>query len=656
MDDEHGSGPTDGEDEAEMVGLSDFVAEHQEELGVRLSAVTNWRNRFYDFPRPQGESRRPQMFLKSELIDWARRHDKWRSPDDQLDPRPVAIAHRELQRAGISDEDHTLALGIAAYALVESPRPGSSTTRTTKKPSRRPSGDTSGHSDTVQPVTDAMARLDPPAHQRIMAALADHGSTPMSLRAEFAELTGDRGFLDDPLTGKILVAAVQHGPTINDPCCGSGLLLSLIEENAPPGSPHHLSGSEIDAGLAAAADLLLTANGIPAEITCENSLAMAEATGAVGPRFDTVIADPPAEAPETDDDGPVVRPSEWTGRWVTTVMDRLANGGSAGLVVPTRWMMARGGHAASTRRRLLDAGLIEAVIRVPTPTRNRRVGTTVVLVLRGTDLAAERDVLVIDIFSDRPPRQWDDEDDEDRATVDAVLRIMSDWRAAADTTVPSSDQPAIHVSTVAVSTARAGYFFDLDDHAAGPAVRETEPGGTSAPTRTPPASTSRSKAMRIAPAHTFADLVGQRLVVVTGRDPQKELPPGTGKVIVLQTSGQSFGSVDIVEPDMVPKKSRGIAVFALSDPTDDELPLGFLAAWLSSVENQEHLRTLGAGGSRGSRSVAHGAVLRLSAEFPPVDDRRRIAKAWDTLEEEDQRLRDLLHENAVTRRSLITHS
>lgn len=625
----------------ELTNLSNFVEEHTSELGVTLAAVTNWRKRFDDFPEPVGTRHRPRKFVKSELIEWAIRHGKWTPRTPSSERGPVAVAHASLEANGVPDPDHTLALAVAAVELLD--RSGDSRPpdhRDDEETSSPAAGRSVGTDEPALVVAAAHGRLDESARADVVAAIERHGSTPMALRLEFAELTGDKGYLDDPLTGTILVSAVRPGGTVHDPCCGSGLLLSLMARDGR-NSTQRLSGREIDPALAAAARALLAADGIDATIMCGNSLAPSSDEDATATdRHQTVIADPPAEAPPVGEQDPdvLVKPAEWTGRWVTTVADLMSDDGSAGIVVPTRWLMAKGGHAQSTRRRLVDAGMLEAVVRVPTPTRNRRVSTTVVLVLDGR--RSDRDgVLVVDVLSDRPPRGWDDAGSDYRDIVDLVGDLIGKWRRglAPDVGTREVGTDSVVVDVVDRDNAREGYFFDLlaRDHAAG--VPEKGSGYPST----------------ITPTRTLAELVPDRLVVVTGRNPELQLPAGTRQVVVLQTSGRSFGSVTVTTPEGIPRKSRGIAVFALSDVDDDEIPIEFLAAWLSSDEVQEHLTALGTGGAQRSRSVAHAEVLRLSGEFPSIDRRHRIARVWREIDEHEARLRDELADLERTRGDLL---
>lgn len=641
MVDERTNNSNDGD---ELIGLSDFVKLYAEELGVGLSAVTNWRNRFADFPEPRGPSRRPQFFVKSELIDWAVRHDKLAPVARQTDPRPLAVAHEMLQDNGIPDEDRTLSLAVAAVALARSTGTLTDSLRRPRSAGRG-SEDTQAADDIEAPAVDAYRRLNVSQRRRLADSIHRHGSTPLSLRLEFADATGDHALLDDPLTGRILVAAVHVGRSIHDPCCGSGLLLSLITSTQRRRATTEISAQEIDPALAAAASLLLAAEDVNAQITCADSLSPETPTK----RYETVVAVPPKDPPSPatpgneGSEGDAVSAAEWTGRWVLTVSDRLAPNGSAAVVVPTRWLMAKGGHAAATRRHLLDRGLLEAVVLLPTPTSTSRVGTAVVLVLRGTRPDSKSGILVIDTTAFVPPRRWAEPTAAESHLVDSVRTVLGDWRAQAGPAplLPVAGHDDVSVELVDEIAAREGYFFDLAEEGS----RTTRRGAT-----------GRHRALSIpTPRTTIADLVPSRLIVTTGRDPGSELPPGTERAVVLETSGPHFGSVSVLPLDRIPRKGRGIAVFSPTgeNPAED-LPLEFLAAWLSSQDNQDHLVALGTSGTRESRSVAHADVLRLSADFPEVGERQRIATLWAELDHHEEDLRRALDQIDSERRALIS--
>lgn len=634
----------DGND-PELVGLSDFVSSHAEELGgIGLSAVTNWRSRFDDFPEPVGTSKRPQFFRKSELLAWMVKHGKLPASALSSDLQPLAQAHLELEDLGIRDDDRTLALGVVAVELA---RAASLLTRSYRitHPSRHDevTGGTritpANHDAVDAPAIDTYRRLSQQQRRRITDSIKRHSTTTDSLRLEFSNGTGDHTLVDNPLTGRILLTCVRVGATVHDPCCGSGLLLSMLNKQFKDSERLRLSGQEIDPNLASAASILLAIDDNSAEIRTGSSLSGDSPRHA----YDTILADPPRIAPETADQATspseteAIPPAEWTGRWVISVVDQLAPTGSAAVMVPPRWLMAKGGHAANVRQRLLDIGALEAVILVPTPTSTSRVGTSVALVLRGSRVEATRGVLVIDISRFHPPRTWGKASRDEKHLLNSVQRVLSEWRKpeGKDRLADLEIHDDMRFEVITELAARKGYLFDAghgDNEGVG-----SKPSMESVPT----------------PRMTIAELVPTNLVVTTGRDPAVELPPGTTHVVALETSGPMFGAVSVVPVEEIPRKSRGIAVFATTEPNDESLPLEFLAAWLSSTASREHLHALGSTGIRTTPSVAHADVLRLSADFPQLADRLRIAATWKHLDESERELRQALAQIGKERRGLL---
>jgi hypothetical protein len=58
----------DGTDSGESLSASEIA----DKLGYRTSAVSNWRKRFADFPRPNSRGR----YQAQEVVRWLREHKK----------------------------------------------------------------------------------------------------------------------------------------------------------------------------------------------------------------------------------------------------------------------------------------------------------------------------------------------------------------------------------------------------------------------------------------------------------------------------------------------------------------------------------------------------------------------------------------------------
>ena len=84
--------------------------------GVRPSAVSNWRKRFDDFPRPiESAARGSDLFRLSEVEDWLRKHGRF-DPERTAERLLFAAADLLRDRAAA---DEAMALFAAAIALTE---------------------------------------------------------------------------------------------------------------------------------------------------------------------------------------------------------------------------------------------------------------------------------------------------------------------------------------------------------------------------------------------------------------------------------------------------------------------------------------------------------------------------------------------------------
>ncbi|MEV3856770.1 N-6 DNA methylase [Streptomyces sp. NPDC050095] len=410
--------------------------------GVGRAAVSNWRRRHADFPKPVGGTETSPSFALAEVEDWLRTQGKLAEVPlrervwQQLAGHPAgpvtALLHAgsalllvhdrptEWLALGGTDDDAALAeLLPAALEGVLAPRFGHTTERALATPT-------------------ATALLPSVPLLRGAAELA----AELGARGTFAFLLGrhldanPRQYtLTPPGPAALMAALAGPAATVLDPACGTGALLHAVRAaDTRPGQ--RLYGQDAAPELAALTALRLALDGngsgdAPVIRTAAADTLRGDALSDV--RADVVLAHPPfnergwghdelAYDPRWEYGFPARTESELA--WVQHALARLEDGGTAVLLMPPAVASRRSGRRI--RADLLRRGALRAVIALPAgavPPNNiplhlwvlRRPAATVPaapeLLLVDTTAAASGDV--------REKQAWD-------AVQEAVLDA---WRA-----------------------------------------------------------------------------------------------------------------------------------------------------------------------------------------------------------------------------------
>ncbi|MFJ9179537.1 N-6 DNA methylase [Streptomyces sp. NPDC102360] len=350
--------------------------------GVGRAAVSNWRRRHADFPRPVGGTETSPSFALTEVEEWLRDQGKLAEVPlrervwQQLAGHPAgpvaALLHTGcalllvhdrptewLALTAATDKDRDLAQRLsAALEGVLTPRFGHATQRAVGTPSP--------------------AELLPSVPLlRGAAELA----AELGARGTFAFLLGrhldanPRQYtLTPPGPAELMAALVGPATTALDPACGTGALLDAVRAHDPrPGRT--LYGQDASAELAALTALRLALDGnggtnAPAVRTAAADTLRADALSDV--RADAVLAHPPfnergwghdelAYDPRWEYGLPARTESELA--WVQHALARLKDGGSAVLLMPPTVASRRSGRRI--RADLLRRGALRAVIALP---------------------------------------------------------------------------------------------------------------------------------------------------------------------------------------------------------------------------------------------------------------------------------------------------
>ncbi|MCB5166260.1 N-6 DNA methylase [Streptomyces bambusae] len=337
--------------------------------GVGRAAVSNWRRRHADFPKPVGGTETSPSFALPEIERWLRTQGKLAE---------VPLRERVWQQLTAHPAGAVAALVHAGTALLvvrDRPTdwlelaPLSDDALAGRLPAVLGQVLTARFGPAHPPAADATTAADAPLLRAAAELAAELGA-----RQAFEFLLGrhldanPRQYTLTPAGPAALMAALA-GParTVLDPACGTGTLLRAA---APPGPAPALHGQDSSPELAALTALRLALHGDAAVRTaCGDSL-RADAFPAL--TADAVLCHPPfnernwghdelAYDPRWEYGLPARTESELA--WVQHALARLRDGGTAVLLMPPAAAARRSGRRI--RADLLRRGALRAVIALP---------------------------------------------------------------------------------------------------------------------------------------------------------------------------------------------------------------------------------------------------------------------------------------------------
>ncbi|WTB83523.1 N-6 DNA methylase [Streptomyces cellulosae] len=379
--------------------------------GVGRAAVSNWRRRHADFPRPVGGTETSPAFALAEVEEWLRRHRKlaevplkervWQQLAGHPDGPVTALVHAGCALLLIHDRppvwldissgtDERLAALLPA-ALEEVLTPRMPETARTGHPGRsRVNGQHPVNTPPAPAAPATPATPAPPAATAATPAL-DIPTAPrllpsVPLLRGVAELAAERGarptfefllgrHLDanprqytlTPPDLAALMAALAGAPgTVLDPACGTGALLRAVADR--PDRRLHAQDSSPELAALTALRLALHTRA-PVHAAAGDTL-RADAYPEL--RADAVLCHPPfnernwghddlAYDPRWEYGFPARTESELA--WVQHALARLRDGGTAVMLMPPAVASRRSGRRI--RADLLRRGALRAVVALP---------------------------------------------------------------------------------------------------------------------------------------------------------------------------------------------------------------------------------------------------------------------------------------------------
>ncbi|MCA0379949.1 MAG: N-6 DNA methylase [Actinobacteria bacterium] len=360
--------------------------------GVSRAAVSNWRKRNSDFPKPTGGTASKPLFAASDIDRWLAAHPEKRKSDTSDRPDDRAWESRLWGVANLfRGQGSSQMLGeLFVQTAVEhlNGRP----------PSTR-------HDFRPQDVSELRHALKAVPRDELAGAI--DGLLERTSRAH-GKSAGDIGFVGSRTSALLAsLAAGLDGGTLYDPACGVGV--ALLQSLDLGGTPNHIVGHEINSTAVEIARGRALLRGVELQLRVADVL---DHDPDPDLRADVIIAEPPFGLrldTQTTMLDPRLRfgiPSRASGDafWIQHVCAHLAPGG-VGYILTSPALLSRGGAEAEIRRNLLLSGYVRAVIALPGRMLPQTPIPLALWVLTEPTSATHDDVLLIDGTSVRKPEE-----------------------------------------------------------------------------------------------------------------------------------------------------------------------------------------------------------------------------------------------------------
>ncbi|MGD3109215.1 N-6 DNA methylase [Streptomyces sp. YGL11-2] len=347
--------------------------------GVGRAAVSNWRRRHADFPKPVGGTETSPAFALRDIEQWLRDQGKIAEVPPRERVWQQLVGHPAGAAAALRQAGAVLLLVHERPAAWRQLRAAADDAELTGVLPAMLESVLAARLGAEHPVRGLTCEALAPSAALVRAAgdLATADGAPEA----YAFLLGrhldanPRQYTLTPPGPAALMAelAAVAGPlgTVLDPACGAGALLAAARDEAPGAAPPTLHGQDADPDLAAlsALRLALEAPGAEVRVRAADTL-RADAFPQLA--ADAVLVHPPfnernwghdelAYDPRWEYGFPARTESELA--WVQHALARLRPGGTAVLLMPPAAASRRSGRRI--RADLLRRGALRAVIALP---------------------------------------------------------------------------------------------------------------------------------------------------------------------------------------------------------------------------------------------------------------------------------------------------
>jgi type I restriction enzyme M protein len=416
-----------------------------------------------------------------------------------------------------------------------------------------------GADDTVSPVAfNVDAKIPAELVEFADAAVGDLGGAAAfrALLDRFATLEGRRGgeFYTPPSVARVLADALaaEAPGEIYDPCCGSGEVL-LAAALRTPGLTVH--GDALNAEALVLARMSMKLHGIDARLGRQSLDVLSRPNPKQpSPRYSYIVANPPFGIRDWSRKDSALNKVWLYGppprgnadfAWLQFVLERLAPGGRAAVVMPAGTAF-RTGRERAIRQAMVADGCIESVMALPPMLfYGTSIGVTIWVLRRSPN--PQGALLLVDAtglgrLSQRAQRELSEHDHE------AIRDVLRDWRAGV---APNHEALPTAVVTAA-ELSRNDYDLTPGKYAIREPAAKTVDGGHGIKTLLRELDRLREQVARVDVA--MDQVIGRAQIV---ESPVGELPLGWHEVSLADISeltagcfarASADGSVGVIKP------------------------------------------------------------------------------------------------------------
>lgn len=327
--------------------------------GVGKAAVSNWRRRHPDFPKPVGGTAASPLYSLAEIEHWLTAHGR------SFEVQPADRVWQQIRGTVDDLQLGDLICWIGAAIVLGEKRHGAQ--------EQSDSAPTKGMPELVAEHAPGLPWTPAPHWDAGWAAVVDTAAEAAAtqgprqvfefLYERYAEVHARQlAVTADHVADLMITLASAGSGTVLDPACGTGGLLL----RAAAAGADDVTGREVDPTLARLAALRLALAGAQAQVAATDSLIEDTATDGLA---DAVVCDPPFAERNWGYDELVNDPRWEYGlpprgepelAWVQHCLARVTPGGTAVLMMPAAVANRRAGRRI--RSNLLRSGALQAVV------------------------------------------------------------------------------------------------------------------------------------------------------------------------------------------------------------------------------------------------------------------------------------------------------